>query len=147
MKNISQITLLKKSFPNTPFIISAVLFLSLSACPFSFMFARNAHASGVAAEKEEITVLKNQIKLELKKLKAIEAKISGIKAGQKAKVKNLIAIYSSMDPRSAADILSRIDKSLAIYILSHMTARTASAIVSRMPVNDAVYFTDRIGEK
>ena len=106
-----------------------------------------ASSSRTTAEKEEIKVLKNQIKLEVEKLKQIEAKIHHIKAAQKAKVKNLISLYSSMSSRNAANILPRINKGVAIYILSHMTPRTASAIIARMPVKDAAFFTNSIAGK
>ncbi|MHB8231575.1 MAG: MotE family protein [bacterium] len=125
------------------FIISAVLSLFL----FNAFHTRASYASNAAAEKEQILVLKKQIKLEVEKLKEIEAKIHHIKAAQKAKVKNLTALYSSMSPGSAAGILPKINKGLAIYILSHMTPRTASAIISRMSVKDAAFFTNSIAGK
>ena len=110
-------------------------------------WASYASPPKAAAEREEIKVLKYQIKLEVEKLKQIEVKIHHIKAAQKAKVKNLISLYSSMSPRNAANILPRINKGIAIYILSHMTPRTASAIIARMPVKDAAFFTDSIAGK
>ncbi|MHB1545950.1 MAG: MotE family protein [bacterium] len=127
-------------------IIFAVL-LFLSTGLFCCSLPVSAYASSSAAEKEEIKVLKNQIKLEVEKLKKIEAKIHHIKAAQKAKVKSLVSLYSSMSPRNAANILPRIDKGVAIYILSHMTPRAASAIISRMPVKDAAFFTNSIAGK
>jgi|GEM_PF-2754879 len=127
------------------FIISAVISLFL----LNVFSPRDSYASAssAAAEKEEVKVLKNQIKLEVEKLKHLEAKIHHIKAAQKAKVKNLISLYSSMSPRNAANILPRINKSVAVYILSHMTPRTASAIIARMPVKDAAFFTNSIAGK
>ncbi|MHB1697317.1 MAG: MotE family protein [bacterium] len=125
------------------FIITAVLSLFL----FNAFYPRASYASNAAAEKEQIMVLKKQIKLEVEKLKEIEAKIHHIKAAQKAKVKNLTALYSSMSPGRAAGILPQINKGLAIYILSHMTPRTASAVISRMPVKDAAFFTNSIAGK
>ncbi len=127
------------------FFIAVLVFAALFngfSCGASY-----ASPSNTAAEREEIKVLKNQIKLEVEKLKQVEAKIHHIKAAQKAKVKNLISLYSSMSPRNAASILPRIDKGVAIYILSHMTPRTASAIIARMPVKDAAFFTDSIAGK
>lgn len=127
------------------FFIAVLVFAALFngfSCGASY-----ASPSNAAAEREEIKVLKNQIKLEVEKLKQIEAKIHHIKAAQKAKVKNLISLYSSMSPRNAANILPRINKGVAIYILSHMTPRTASAIIARMPVKDAAFFTDSIAGK
>ena len=127
------------------FFIAVLVFAALFnvfSCGVSY-----ASPSSAAAEREEIKVLKNQIKLEVEKLKQIEVKIHHIKAAQKAKVKNLISLYSSMSPRNAANILPRINKGIAIYILSHMTPRTASAIIARMPVKDAAFFTDSIAGK
>jgi flagellar motility protein MotE (MotC chaperone) len=121
-----------------------ILFLSYTCSCFSPV---SAYASSVSAEKQEIKVLKNQIKSEVEQLKQIESKIHHIKAAQKAKIKNLIPVYSSMSPRKAAAILPGIDKSVAIYILSHMTAKTASAIISRMPVKSAIFFTNAIAGK
>ncbi len=106
-----------------------------------------AFASGVNAKKDEIKILEKQIKLEVKKLKKIESKIHHIKAEQKAKIKNLITLYSSMSPKNAASILPHIDKNVAIYILSHMAPRTASAIISKMSTKDAVFFTNSIAGK
>ncbi len=128
-------------FPAAVFIFVILIFNSF-LCGVSY-----ASSSSAAAEREEIKVLKNQIKLEVEKLKQIEAKIHHIKSAQRAKVKNLVSLYSSMSPRNAANILTRIDKGVAIYILSHMTPRTASAIISRMPVKDAAFFTNSIAGK
>ena len=127
-----------------PFLIFAAVFLSYCYCCFSPV---SAYASSVSTERQEIKVLKNQIKSEVEQLKKIESKIHHIKAAQKAKIKNLIPVYSSMSPRKAAAILPGIDKSVAIYILSHMTAKTASAIISRMPVKSAIFFTNAIAGK
>ena len=127
------------------FLIAVLVFTALFngfSCRVSY-----ASPSSAAAEREEVKVLKKQIKLEVEKLKQIEAKIHHIKAAQKAKVKNLISLYSSMSPGNAANILPRINKGVAIYILSHMTPRTASAIIARMPVKDAAFFTDSIAGK
>ena len=136
-----KVNLLKASFIS--FLLLAV-FLSYCYCCFSPV---SAYASSASAEKEEVKVLKNQIKSEVDKLKQIESKIHHIKAAQKAKIKNLIPVYSSMNPRKAADILPGIDKSVAIYILSHMTAKTASAIISRMSLKSAIFFTNAIAGK
>ncbi len=128
----------------TAFITAAFMSVSL----LNAFFPRVSCAEGAsAAEKEEIKVLKKQIKLEVEKLKNIEAKIHSIKTAQKNKVKKLIPVYSSMSPGNAAGILPHIDKKVAIYILSHMTPRTASAIISRMSVKDAAFFTDSIAGK
>jgi flagellar motility protein MotE (MotC chaperone) len=124
-------------------ITAALLYLFLSAA----LYPRRSYASSAAAKKEEIRILKSQIKLEVEKLKSIESKIHHIKANQKAKVKNLISLYSSMSPAAAAKIIPAINKEVAIYILSHMTPRTASAIISRMPVKNAAFFTDSIAGK
>lgn len=107
----------------------------------------DAQASSASAKKDEVRILEKQIKLEVQKLKNIESKIHHIKAKQKAKIKNLIILYSSMSPKSAAVILPRINKGVAIYILSNMSPRTASAIVSRMTTKDAVFFTNSIAGK
>jgi Uncharacterized conserved protein len=135
--------------PNKSYKIVFFIAVLVFAALFNVFFCGVSYASSssAAAEREEIKVLKNQIKLEVEKLKQIEAKIHHIKAAQKAKVKNLISLYSSMSPRNAANILPRIDKGVAIYILSHMTPRTASAIIARMPVKDAAFFTDSIAGK
>ena len=125
----------------TKTLSSLIIFIILS------IFPANAFASGVSAKKDEIKTLEKQIKLELKELKNIESKIHRIKAEQKAKIKNLITLYSSMSPKSAANILPHIDKNVAVYILSHMPPRTASAIISRMPTTDAVFFTNSIAGK
>jgi len=125
------------------FMLFVFLFLLSSAA----FFPCASYAASPAAEREEVKVLKQQIKLEVEKLKKIEAKIHHIKAAQKAKVKNLISLYSSMSSRNAANILPHINKGVAIYILSHMTPRTASAIISRMPVKDAAFFTNSIAGK
>ena len=120
---------------------SLIIFITLSILPV------NVFASGVNAKKDEIKTLEKQIKLELKELKNIESKIHRIKAGQKAKIKNLVTLYSSMSPKSAASIIPHINKNVAVYILSNMAPRTASAIISRMPTADAVFFTNSIAGK
>ena len=127
-----------------PFLMLAAVFLSYRYCCFSPV---PVYASSVSAERQEIKVLKNQIKSEVERLKEIESKIHHIKAARQAKIKNLIPVYSSMSPRKAAAILPGIDKSVAIYILSHMTAKAASAIISRMPVKSAIFFTNAIAGK
>ncbi|MGC8554847.1 MAG: MotE family protein [Candidatus Acidulodesulfobacterium sp.] len=125
--------------------VLAFILLPFYAC-FCFKPA-SAYASSASAEKQEVKVLKEQIKSEVKQLKEIESKIHHIKAAQQAKIKNLIPVYSSMSPRKAAAILPGINKSVAIYILSHMTAKTASAVISRMPVKSAIFFTNAIAGK
>ncbi len=133
----------KKSFKAFFYIVIFLFFCGVSYVPFASAYS----SSSAAAEKEEIKVLKNQIKHEVEKLKKIEAKIHHIKASQKDKVKNLVSLYSSMSPGNAAKILPSINKSIAIYILSHMTPRVSSAIISRMTVKDAAFFTNSIAGK
>ncbi len=118
-----------------------IMFIMLSIVPV------NVFASGVSTKKDEIKILEKQIKLEVGKLKNIESKISHIKAEQKAKVKGLVILYASMDPKSAANIIPRINKGVAVYILSHMSPRSASAIISMMSVKNAVFFTNSIAGK
>ena len=125
--------------------VLAFILLPFYAC-FCFSPA-TAYASSASAERQEVKVLKEQIKSEVKQLKVIESKIHHIKAAQQAKIKNLIPVYSSMSPRKAAAILPGINKSVAIYILSHMTAKTASAVISRMPVKSAIFFTNALAGK
>jgi flagellar motility protein MotE (MotC chaperone) len=125
-------------------ISAFIIFLFYACLCFS---PSSAYASSASAERQEVKVLKEQIKSEVRQLKEIESKIHRIKASRKAKIKNLIPVYSSMSPRKAAAILPGIDKSVAIYILSHMTAKTASAVISRMPVKSAIFFTNAIAGK
>ena len=129
------------------YITIFITVLSLPVFLYYYFSPVFAYAAGTAAKREEIKVLKNQIKAEVKKLKEIESKIHHIKAAQKAKITNLVSVYSSMSPRKAAAIIPAINKRVAVYILSHMTSRTASAIISRMPVKSAVFFTDAIAGK
>ncbi|MFW0883605.1 MotE family protein [Candidatus Acidulodesulfobacterium sp. H_13] len=124
--------------------IAFIMFAILSMFLFNAFFAGVANVYGASAKKEEVKVLKIQIKSELEELKKIEVKIHQIKLAQQARVNNLVMLYSSMDPGKAAGILPLIDKNIAVYILSHMSPRVASAIISRMPTKEAVFFTDSI---
>ncbi len=129
-------------------ILALVIFTFCLLMLIRFLFLPvSAYASSTSAERSEIKVLKEQIKSEVKQLKEIESKIHHLKAAQKAKIKNLIPVYSSMNPRKAAAILPGINKSVAIYILSHIAPKTASAIISRMPVKSAIFFTNALAGK
>lgn len=124
------------------FIIIPLLFLQVI-----FSYPLKSSAQSIAAKKEEIKVLDNQIKTEINKLQELESRISKIKAVQNARIQNLVLVYSSMSPASAAAILPHINKEIAVYILSSMPARKASAIISNMSTGDAVYFTNKIAGK
>lgn len=118
-----------------------VVFIVLTMLPV------NAFASKVSVKKDELGILEKQIKLEVNKLKNIESKISRLRSEQKAKINNLVILYASMSPKSAAGIIPHINKGVAVYILSHMSPRSASAIISMMSVKNAVFFTDSIAGK
>lgn len=135
------------NFRSRKLLYRKLFYFLLTAVFPILLIARPVYAADISAEQQEVKTLSSQIKLELKKLQEIESKIHHINEAQKAKVKNLISIYSSMTPKNAAGLLPRINKDIAVYILSHMTARKASAIISEMPVKDAVFFTDSIAGK
>ncbi len=76
---------------------------------------------------EKLTQLRNEIRSEIAGKKAVEAK----------KLKHLIKIYSAMKPQSAAVLIEKLDKNLAVELLSKMKGDAVGKILSYVDTGKA----------
>jgi flagellar motility protein MotE (MotC chaperone) len=96
---------------------------------------KEREASLVEREKE-IEAQKIAIQEQLTKLETTRTEIQGLKGKQLAdreeKVNRLIETFETMSPKSAAQVMSRIDEELATTALARLTTGKAGKILSSM---------------
>ncbi len=94
----------------------------------------------VAIEKElnnkieKLTQLRNEIRSEIAGKEGVEAK----------KLKHLIKIYSVMKPQSAAVLIEKLDKNLAVELLSKMKGDAVGKILSYVDTGKAAAISEGI---
>lgn len=81
---------------------------------------------------EKLTQLRNEIRSEIAGKKAVEAK----------KLKHLIKIYSAMKPQSAAVLIEKLDKNLAIELLAKMKGDAVGKILSYVDTGKAAAISE-----
>jgi len=71
---------------------------------------------------ESLTILRNEIKSQMARKKAIEQQ----------KIKHLMKAYAAMKPQSAAALIERLDRQLAVELLSNMKGEAAGKILTHV---------------
>lgn len=87
-------------------------------------------------EKLELNLLKTEVDKKLDELKLLRRRIQGLLAEKDerevAKVAELSQMYNKMDSGRAAQIISELDRELAIGILSGMKAKSAGKVLANI---------------
>lgn len=86
---------------------------------------------------EKLTQLRNEIRSEIAGKKAVEAK----------KLKHLIKIYSAMKPQSAAVLIEKLDKNLAVELLAKMKGDAVGKILSYVDTGKAAALSEGLVER
>jgi flagellar motility protein MotE (MotC chaperone) len=81
---------------------------------------------------------------DLKKL--IEKSLSEYNTKEDEKIKSLVKIYENMKPKSAADILAKMDMESLLPIMSKMKEKNAAEILAKMDSNIAEQITTKLSE-
>jgi len=81
---------------------------------------------------EKLTQLRNEIRSEIAGKNAVEAK----------KLKHLIKVYSAMKPQSAAVLIEKLDKNLAVELLSNMKGDAVGKILSYVDTEKAATISE-----
>ena len=63
------------------------------------------------------------------------------------KMKHLIKVYSAMKPKSAAEVIGKLDKNFAVELLSQMKGETVGAILSFLDREKAAKIVEGLAEK
>lgn len=86
---------------------------------------------------ESLTELRNEIKSQMARKKAIEQQ----------KIKHLMKAYAAMKPQSAAALIERLDRPFAIELLSNMKGEAAGKILTYVDKEKAADLTEGLVEK
>lgn len=93
-----------------------------------------AEEKRLAQKKTELVAIQEELSNKLEKLtqlrNEIRSEIAGKKAVENNKLKHLIKIYSAMKPQSAAVLIEKLDKNLAVELLSNMKGDAVGQILS-----------------
>lgn len=93
-----------------------------------------AEEKRLAQKKTELVAIQEELNNKLEKLtqlrNEIRSEIAGKKAVENNKLKHLIKIYSAMKPQSAAVLIEKLDKNLAVELLSNMKGDAVGQILS-----------------
>lgn len=81
---------------------------------------------------------------DLKKL--IEKSLSEYNTKEDEKIKSLVKIYENMKPKSAADILAKMDMESLLPIMSKMKEKNAAEILAKMDSSVAEQITTKLSE-
>jgi flagellar motility protein MotE (MotC chaperone) len=148
--------------PRLFIVISCVLILGSTACAqaqppaksvagsnvsnsdsekFCTNIAPSAEGVRIAWQVKRLTELNEQVKQRLADLKKTEADARDWVARRESLLKsatdNLVAIYSKMQPDTAASQLTAMDVPVAASILSKLNPRVAGAILEQMDADQA----------
>ena len=93
-----------------------------------------AEEKRLAQKKAELVAIQKELNNKLEKLtqlrNEIRSEIAGKKAVENKKLKHLIKVYSAMKPQSAAVLIEKLDKDLAVELLSNMKGDDVGKILS-----------------
>lgn len=108
--------------------------------------ALDAEEKRLAQKKAELVVIEKELNNKLKKLtllrNEIRSEIAGKKAVEAKKLKHLIKIYSAMKPQSAAVLIEKLDKNLAVELLSKMKGEAVGKILSYVDTGKAAAISE-----
>jgi len=93
-----------------------------------------AEEKRLAQKKAELVAIQKELNNKLEKLtqlrNEIRSEIAGKKAVETKKLKHLIKVYSAMKPQSAAVLIEKLNKNLAVELLSNMKGDAVGKILS-----------------
>ena len=100
----------------------------------------------LAQKKAELVAIQEELNNKLEKLtqlrNEIRSEIAGKKAVENKKLKHLIKIYSAMKPQSAAVLIEKLDKNLAVELLSNMKGDAVGKILSYVDTGKAAAISE-----
>ncbi len=105
-----------------------------------------AEEKRLAQKKAELVAIKKELNNKIEKLtqlrNEIRSEIAGKKAVETKKLKHLIKIYSAMKPQSAAVLIEKLDKNLAVELLSKMKGDAVGKILSYVDTGKAAAISE-----
>ena len=99
-------------------------------------------------ELASLELLVDQKMTTLEKLRTeFEAQVKAEEARQNKRIKHLVALYSNMKPKAAAEVMAAMDLDLAVDIFRQMRGREAGKILANIPPEKASKITQMLSEK
>lgn len=97
------------------------------------------------AKEMELKALESEINAKLKKLEELETVIrqdvTTLKTLSDERIKHLVKIYSSMNPKAAAKLMDNMDLLVAVEVFHNMKGEVAGAILANMEPTKAASIT------
>ena len=105
-----------------------------------------AEEKRIAVKKAELVAIQKELNNKLEKLtqlrNEIRSEIAGKKAAEAKQLKHLIKVYSAMKPQSAAVLIEKLDKNLAIELLANMKGDAVGKILSYVDTGKAAAISE-----
>ncbi len=105
-----------------------------------------AEEKRLAQKKAELVAIQKELNNKIEKLtqlrNEIRSEIAGKSAVETKKLKHLIKIYSAMKPQSAAVLIEKLDKNLAVELLSKMKGDAVGKILSYVDTGKAAAISE-----
>jgi flagellar motility protein MotE (MotC chaperone) len=105
-----------------------------------------AEGKRIAVKKAELVAIQKELNNKIEKLtmlrNEIRSEIAGKKAVETKKLKHLIKAYSSMKPQSAAVLIEKLDKNLAVELLANMKGDAVGKILSYVDTGKAAEISE-----
>lgn len=110
-----------------------------------------AEEKRLAVKKAELVAIEKELNNKIEKLtqlrNEIRSEIAGKKAIETKKLKHLIKIYSAMKPQSAAVLIEKLDKNLAVELLAKMKGEAVGKILSYVDTGKAAAISEGLVER
>lgn len=101
-----------------------------------------------ASELSSLEKLVDQKMATLEKLKVeFEAQVKAEEERQNKRIKHLVALYSNMKPKAAAEVMEKMDLDLAVEIFRQMRGREAGKILANVSPEKASKISQMLSEK
>ncbi len=105
-----------------------------------------AEEKRIGVKKAELVAIQQELNNKLEKLtqlrNEIRSEIAGKEAVETKKLKHLIKVYSAMKPQSAAILIEKLDKNLAVELLSNMKGDDVGKILSYVDAGKAAAISE-----
>lgn len=102
-------------------------------------------AQALEKEKNELNLLRSEVDKKLDQLKVLRKQLAALVAEKDAKeqerILQLSKMYNKMDPLKAANIISELDKELAVQILGGMKSKSAGRVLANIVGKKAAALT------
>lgn len=97
---------------------------------------------------ELLSRVHKKIEADLARMEAIETEEDRLKREkEEARMKQLVKVYSSMNPKRAGEILNTMDIDVALEIFMRIKGEKAGKILSKLTTQRAVMISERLAEK